>query len=84
MRSFTNLMLSYRGGGELGKEWYEEGKLQKKMNSFKDFISVAEHLIDSKLTSPDHLTAMGTSAGGLLVGKQQHFLYYLTMTLIHQ
>lgn len=61
-----------RGGGELGKEWYEDGKLQNKMNSFKDFISVAEHLVDSKLASPDHLAAIGTSAGGLLVGAMLH------------
>lgn len=61
-----------RGGGELGKDWYEEGKLDKKMNSFKDFISVAQHLIDTNLTSPQHLTAMGTSAGGLLVGAMFH------------
>jgi oligopeptidase B len=63
-------LLNIRGGGELGKAWYEDGKLDKKMNSFKDFISVAEHLINSKLTSAEHLTAMGTSAGGLLVGKK--------------
>lgn len=61
-----------RGGGELGKDWYGDGKLDKKMNSFKDFISVAEHLIDSKLTSPEYMTAMGTSAGGLLVGAMLH------------
>ncbi|CEP07722.1 hypothetical protein [Parasitella parasitica] len=61
-----------RGGGELGKDWYEDGKLDKKMNSFKDFISVAEHLVDTRLTSPKYLTAMGTSAGGLLVGAMLH------------
>ncbi|KAI8353239.1 prolyl oligopeptidase family-domain-containing protein [Choanephora cucurbitarum] len=61
-----------RGGSELGRDWYEEGKLKNKMNSFKDFIAVAEHLVDSKLTSPEHLTAMGTSAGGLLVGAMLH------------
>lgn len=65
----NNNKLTKRGGGELGKAWYENGKLSKKMNSFKDFISVAEHLIDMKLTSSERLAAMGTSAGGLLVGK---------------
>lgn len=65
-------LLSFSGGGELGKDWYEDGKLDKKMNSFKDFIAVAEHLVASKLTSPEHLTAMGTSAGGLLVGAMLH------------
>ncbi|PHZ09537.1 uncharacterized protein RHIMIDRAFT_246132 [Rhizopus microsporus ATCC 52813] len=64
--------LTKRGGGELGKAWYENGKLSKKMNSFKDFISVAEHLIDMKLTSSERLAAMGTSAGGLLVGAMLH------------
>ncbi len=46
------------------------------MNSFKDFISVAEHLIDIKLTAPDRLAAMGTSAGGLLVGKDPFSVFY--------
>lgn len=68
----ANTNIYYRGGGELGKDWYEDGKLDRKMNGFKDFISVAESLIDSKLTSPEHLTAMGTSAGGLLVGAMLH------------
>lgn len=58
------------GGSELGRQWYEHGKLENKMNSFHDFISVAEHLIKSKVTSPEYLSAMGTSAGGLLVGKR--------------
>jgi oligopeptidase B len=58
----------YRGGSELGRDWYEDGKLGNKINSFKDFISVAEHLITTHLTSSNSLAAMGTSAGGLLVG----------------
>lgn len=58
----------YRGGSELGRDWYEGGKLGNKINSFKDFISVAEHLIATQLTSSNTLAAMGTSAGGLLVG----------------
>ena len=53
----------------MGREWYDDGKLDKKMNSFKDFISVAEYLISNKVTSPEYLAAMGASAGGLLVGK---------------
>lgn len=60
------------GGSELGRDWYESGKLLHKQNSFKDFIAVAEHLIDKKLTSSDLLAAMGTSAGGLLVGAMIH------------
>ena len=61
--------LLFRGGSELGREWYEDGKLGKKMNSFKDFISVADYLIANKVTKPEYLSAIGTSAGGLLVGK---------------
>lgn len=57
-----------RGGGELGRTWYEDGKLTKKKNSFNDFIDVAQFLIDQKLTAPRYLAAAGTSAGGLLVG----------------
>ncbi|KAL0138712.1 prolyl oligopeptidase [Mucor lusitanicus] len=71
-RGWVIALAHVRGGGELGKDWYEDGKLDKKMNSFKDFIAVAEHLVASKLTSPEHLTAMGTSAGGLLVGAMLH------------
>ncbi|KAJ2962969.1 hypothetical protein NQZ79_g1909 [Umbelopsis isabellina] len=61
-----------RGGSELGRDWYESGKLLKKQNSFNDFAAVAEHLVENKLTSPDKLAAMGTSAGGLLVGAMIH------------
>ncbi|RCH77568.1 hypothetical protein CU098_004997, partial [Rhizopus stolonifer] len=71
-RGWVIALAHVRGGSELGRDWYEDGKLSKKMNSFKDFISVAEHLVDSKLTCPDSLAAMGTSAGGLLVGAMLH------------
>lgn len=57
-----------RGGGEMGRLWYEHGKLLEKKNSFADFIAVARHLVDSGLTRPDTLVAIGGSAGGLLVG----------------
>lgn len=57
-----------RGGGELGRPWYEEGKLLQKRNSFTDFIAVAEHLVATDLTRPANLVALGGSAGGLLVG----------------
>ena len=63
------LHLLFRGGSDLGREWYEDGKLGNKMNSFKDFISVADYLIENKVTTPEYLSAIGTSAGGLLVGK---------------
>jgi oligopeptidase B len=57
-----------RGGGDLGKEWYEQGKMMNKKNTFTDYIAVAEHLITEKYTSKDRLVATGGSAGGLLMG----------------
>ncbi|MCV7260941.1 S9 family peptidase [Mycobacterium shimoidei] len=57
-----------RGGGEMGRLWYEQGKLLRKKNSFTDFVAVAKHLIDSGVTRPDRLVAFGGSAGGLLMG----------------
>lgn len=68
----THTHALFRGGSELGRTWYKEGKLEHKMNSFRDFISVAEHLIHAKLTTPEFLAAMGGSAGGLLVGAMLH------------
>ncbi|MET0628944.1 MAG: S9 family peptidase [Acidimicrobiia bacterium] len=57
-----------RGGGELGRRWYEEGKFFAKTNTFTDFVACARHLVDEGLTSPDRLIARGGSAGGLLMG----------------
>lgn len=57
-----------RGGGEMGREWYEQGKLMRKKNTFTDFIACAEHLIKEKYTSKDRLVITGGSAGGLLMG----------------
>ncbi|MEM7768882.1 MAG: S9 family peptidase [Cyanobacteria bacterium P01_A01_bin.37] len=57
-----------RGGGELGRTWYEEGKFLNKTNTFTDFIACAEHLIAEQWTSPKHLGIFGGSAGGLLMG----------------
>ncbi|KAI8146369.1 prolyl oligopeptidase family-domain-containing protein [Fennellomyces sp. T-0311] len=71
-RGWVIALAHVRGGSELGREWYEEGKVGKKMNSFKDFISVAEYLVSNKVTSPEYLAALGTSAGGLLVGGMLH------------
>jgi oligopeptidase B len=57
-----------RGGGELGRHWYEEGKLLAKPNTFTDFVSCAHHLVDIGWTRPDRLVGRGGSAGGLLMG----------------
>ncbi|RDW14953.1 S9 family peptidase [Oceanobacillus chungangensis] len=57
-----------RGGSEMGRSWYEDGKMQKKRNSFTDFIAAATYLIDEKYTTSSQLAARGGSAGGLLVG----------------
>lgn len=67
-RGFVYAIAHIRGGQEMGRKWYEDGKMMKKMNSFTDFISCAEHLISNKFTSKKHLYANGGSAGGLLMG----------------
>jgi oligopeptidase B len=67
-RGFIYAIAHVRGGQELGRDWYENGKLLKKKNTFTDFIDCAEHLIREAYTSSDHLYIRGGSAGGLLVG----------------
>ncbi len=57
-----------RGGGEMGRQWYDDGKLAKKANTFTDFIAAAEHLVASGWTSSGRIVAQGGSAGGLLMG----------------
>jgi len=67
-RGFVYAIAHIRGGQEMGRQWYEDGKLMKKMNTFTDFIDCGKFLVDSKFTSPPHLYAQGGSAGGLLMG----------------
>jgi oligopeptidase B len=67
-RGFVFAIAHIRGGEDLGRAWYEEGKLLKKKNTFTDFIACAQHLITAQYSSPEHLYAMGGSAGGLLMG----------------
>ncbi|WP_089921018.1 S9 family peptidase [Chitinophaga rupis] len=67
-RGFAFAIAHIRGGEEMGRYWYEDGKLFKKMNTFTDFIACAEHLVAQHYTSPAHLYAQGGSAGGLLMG----------------
>ena len=67
-RGFVVAIAHIRGGSELGRGWYEAGKLLAKQNSFTDFIACAEHLIAQGYTSSQKLTISGRSAGGLLMG----------------
>ncbi len=67
-RGMIYVIAHIRGGGELGRQWYEDGKLLKKKNTFYDFIDSAEYLINEKITTKEQLTIAGGSAGGLLVG----------------
>jgi oligopeptidase B len=67
-RGFIYAIAHIRGGEYMGRQWYENGKLLKKKNSFSDFIDSSKFLIKNNYTSPKHLYAMGGSAGGLLMG----------------
>ena len=67
-RGFIYVIAHVRGGEYLGRPWYENGKLLKKKNTFIDFIECSKFLIQEKYTSPQHLYALGGSAGGLLIG----------------
>ena len=67
-RGFAFAIAHIRGGQEMGRQWYEDGKMMKKKNTFTDFIDCAEYLIKENFTSTEHLYAQGGSAGGLLMG----------------
>lgn len=67
-RGFVFAIAHVRGGGELGRPWYDDGKRLHKANTFTDFIACAEHLVAEGLTSSERLVARGGSAGGLLMG----------------
>ena len=67
-RGFVYAIIHVRGGGELGQQWYDDGRLKNKMNSFTDFIDVTQALVAKGLGDPQQLYAMGGSAGGLLMG----------------
>jgi oligopeptidase B len=67
-RGFVYAQAAIRGGGELGEPWREAGRMMKKMNTFNDFIDVAEYLEKNKYTSPDRMVIEGGSAGGMLMG----------------
>ncbi|MDI9356296.1 MAG: S9 family peptidase [Chitinophagaceae bacterium] len=67
-RGFIFAIAHIRGGEDLGRQWYEDGKLLKKKNTFYDFIDCSEYLVNNGFTNPEKLFAMGGSAGGLLMG----------------
>jgi oligopeptidase B len=67
-RGFVFAIAHVRGGGERGRRWYEEGKMEHKGHSFSDFVACARHLVATGFTAPDRLVARGGSAGGLLMG----------------
>ncbi len=67
-RGFIYAIAHVRGGQDMGRQWYEDGKMFNKKNTFTDFIDVAQHLTKEGYTSPEHLYAAGGSAGGLLMG----------------
>ena len=67
-RGFVYALAHIRGSEYLGREWYDDGKMLNKKNTFNDFVDCSQYLIENKYTSPKHLYAMGGSAGGLLMG----------------
>jgi oligopeptidase B len=67
-RGFVYAIAHIRGGQEMGRQWYEDGKMMKKKNTFTDFVDCAEYLLQEQYTSKEHLYAQGGSAGGLLMG----------------
>ncbi len=67
-RGFVYAIAHIRGGKDRGYRWYDDGKMGKKVNTFKDFIAVAEHLIQAGFTSKGRIVAHGGSAGGMLMG----------------
>jgi oligopeptidase B len=67
-RGWVFAIAHVRGGSEMGRSWYDAGKLEHKGNTFTDFVACADHLISSGIVAPDRLAAEGGSAGGLLMG----------------
>jgi len=67
-RGFIYVIAAIRGGQELGRQWYEDGKLLNKKNTFHDFVDVSDYLVRERYAAPDKIFAMGGSAGGLLMG----------------
>jgi oligopeptidase B len=83
-RGFVFAIAHIRGGQEMGRQWYEDGKFLKKINTFTDFIACGKHLIDKKYTSLGNLYGMGGSAGGLLMGAVMNMAPALWKGLVAQ
>lgn len=83
-RGFVYAIAHIRGGSDMGEQWYEDGKLLKKKNTFTDFIACSEKLITDKYTSANKLAAMGGSAGGLLMGAVVNMRPDLYQTIVAQ
>jgi oligopeptidase B len=83
-RGFIYAIAHIRGGEYMGRQWYENGKLLKKKNSFSDFIDSSKYLIENNYTSAKHLYAMGGSAGGLLMGAVINMSPYLYNGVVAQ
>jgi oligopeptidase B len=83
-RGFVYAIAQIRGGSDLGEQWYEDGKLLNKKNTFTDFIACSEKLINDGYTSSDKLAAMGGSAGGLLMGAVSNMRPDLYQTIVAQ
>lgn len=83
-RGFVFAIAQIRGGSDLGEQWYEDGKLLKKKNTFTDFIACSEHLIQEGYTSSTKLAIMGGSAGGLLMGAVTNMRPDLFHTVVAQ
>ncbi len=83
-RGFVYVVAQIRGGSDLGEQWYEDGKLLKKKNTFTDFIACADYLVKQKYTASDKLAIMGGSAGGLLMGAVTNMRPDLFHTVVAQ
>jgi oligopeptidase B len=81
-RGFVFAVAQIRGGGELGRTWYEDGKLLKKKNTFSDFICCAQYLVDQRYAAPKRVAILGGSAGGLLMGAVMNMRPDLFKTVI--
>jgi oligopeptidase B len=67
-RGFVYAIAHVRGGGEMGRHWYDDGKMRRKINTFADFVACARHMVEAGWTKPERIVARGGSAGGLLMG----------------